>query len=60
MKNKLTFRVKKQDGVYTAQCVEFPGIITEGNSKQELREMINDAVSGYFEAFLDEKSSIQK
>jgi predicted RNase H-like HicB family nuclease len=62
-KSKLTFSVKKEDGGYTAQCLEFPGIITEGNTKRELMEMINDAVDGYFEAFPDEKEklpSVQK
>ncbi|MBI5697457.1 MAG: type II toxin-antitoxin system HicB family antitoxin [Thaumarchaeota archaeon] len=55
-KNKLTFSVKKDDdGGYTAQCLEFPGIITEGDTKRKLLEMINDAVDGYFEAFPDEK-----
>lgn len=58
MKSKLTFSVKKEDGVYTTQCLEFPGIITEGNTKRELMEMINDAVDGYFEAFPDEKEKL--
>jgi len=63
-KNKLTFSVKKdEEGGYTAQCMEFPGIITEGDTKRELMEMINDAVEGYFESFPEEKEklpSIQK
>lgn len=58
-KSKLTFSVKKdEDGGYTAQCVEFPGIITEANTKRELMVMINDAVEGYFEAFPDDKEKL--
>ncbi|MGI0004732.1 MAG: type II toxin-antitoxin system HicB family antitoxin [Candidatus Nitrosotenuis sp.] len=58
-KNKLTFSVKEdEEGGYTAQCVEFPGIITEADTKRELRIMINDAVEGYFEAFPDEKEKL--
>lgn len=58
-KSKLTFSVKKdEDGGYTAQCVEFPGIITEANTKRDLMVMINDAVEGYFEAFPDDKEKL--
>lgn len=58
-KSKLTFSVKKdEDGGYTAQCVEFPGIITEADTKRKLMVMINDAVEGYFEAFPDDKEKL--
>ena len=59
-KNKLTFSVKKDEGGYTAHCIEFPGIITEGNTKRDLMKMINDAVKGYFEAFPEEKDRLEK
>lgn len=59
-KNKLTFNVKKDVGGYTVQCVEFPGIITEADTKRELMVMINDALEGYFEAFPDEKEKYLK
>jgi predicted RNase H-like HicB family nuclease len=38
--------------------MEFPGIITEANTKRELMEMINDAVEGYFEAFPEEREKL--
>ena len=61
-KNKLIFSVKKDEDGYAAQCLEFPGIITEADTKREL-VMIHDTVKGYFEAFSDDReklSSIKK
>lgn len=59
MKKKLSFAIRKEDeGGFSAQCIEFPGIITEAET--ELRKMIDEAITGYFEAFPEEKSRLKK
>ncbi|TAE34436.1 MAG: 2-oxoisovalerate dehydrogenase [Cytophagales bacterium] len=48
--NELTFQVEPdEDGGYVAQAKLIGGsIITQGDTLNELKEMIRDAVSGYF------------
>ena len=59
-KNKLSFTVCSEDeGGYSAQCIEFPGITTQAETKTELKKMINDAVNGYFESFPEELGRLQ-
>lgn len=61
MKKKLSFAIRKEDeGGFSAQCIEFPGIITEAETETELRKMIDEAITGYFEAFPEEKSRLKK
>lgn len=38
--------------------MEFPGIITEADTKRELLIMINDVIEGFFEAFPEEKENL--
>ncbi|MCV0399680.1 MAG: type II toxin-antitoxin system HicB family antitoxin [Nitrosarchaeum sp.] len=59
-KNRLSFAIRTEDNGFSAQCIEFPGIITQADTEPELREMIDDAVSGYFEAFPEEKDRLEK
>jgi predicted RNase H-like HicB family nuclease len=60
-KNKLSFAIRTEDeGGFSAQCIEFPGIITQADTEPELKEMIDDAVSGYFEAFPEEKDRLDR
>ena len=39
--------------------IEFPGIITQAETKTELKKMINDAMDGYFESFPEEQNRLQ-
>ena len=60
-KNKLSFAIRTEgEGGFSAQCIEFPGIITQADTEPELKEMINDAVSGYFKAFPEEKDRLDR
>jgi len=36
------------DGWFIAECKNFPGLFTQARSKQELLDMVNDAVLTYF------------
>ena len=60
-KNILTFAIRnEEEGGFSAQCIEIPGIITQTDTESELKEMIDDAVSGYFQAFPEEKDRLEK
>ena len=38
-------------GGYSAQCVELPGAISEGETRAEAMKNIREAIEGYLEAF---------
>lgn len=56
-KNKLSFAIRTEDeGGFSAQCIEFPGIITQADTESELKEMIDDMqYLGIFKHFLKKK-----
>ncbi len=59
-KSKLSFTVCSEDeGGFSAQCIEFPGIITQADTESKLTEMMTDAVNGYFESFPEERKRLQ-
>jgi len=39
-----------EDGAYIAECLNLPGCVSEGRTKQEALENIRDAISGYLES----------
>lgn len=39
-----------EDGVYIAECPSLPGCISEGRTRQEALENIQDAIKGYLES----------
>jgi predicted RNase H-like HicB family nuclease len=48
VKNIIQFAVSEETGVYTAEGLNVP-IVTEGNTFEELKSNIRDAVALYFE-----------
>ena len=59
--NKLTFRVYEEpEGGFFTRCTEFLGIITQGDSKEDLKRMILDAVDCYFDSFPMERAKISE
>ncbi len=54
MKHDLSFHIRKESKGYSAQCIEFPSIITQADTKKELQENMTDAANGYFKAFPEE------
>lgn len=57
--NKITFRVYEEpEGGFYTKCVEFPGIITEGDSEDELKKMILDVLDCYFDSFPKDRVKI--
>jgi predicted RNase H-like HicB family nuclease len=45
---------EEPEGGYSAQCVELPGAISEGDSRKEALANIKEAIEGYLEAFPEE------
>ena len=39
-----------EDGVYVIECLNLPGCISQGKTKQEAIENIKDAIRGYLES----------
>jgi len=49
----MKFRVlieQDEDGVFIAECPALPGCISQGNTRKESLENINDAIKGYLES----------
>lgn len=46
-------RVEREGG-YSVQCLELPGAISEGETKEQTLNNIRDAIKGYLEAFPEE------
>lgn len=49
----MKFRVlveQDEDGVFVAECPTLPGCISQGNTRKESLDNINDAIRGYLES----------
>jgi predicted RNase H-like HicB family nuclease len=45
---------EEQEGGYSVQCLELPGAMSEGDTKQEALKNIKEAIQGYLEALPEE------
>jgi predicted RNase H-like HicB family nuclease len=50
---------KEPEGGYSAQCLELPGAISEGESRKEVLANIKEAIEGYLEAFPEEVDQLK-
>jgi len=58
---KLTVVLRKEEeGGYSAQCLELPGCISEGETKKETLANIREAIEGYLEAFPEEMEQLKQ
>ena len=39
-----------EEGGYVATCPALPGLVTEGDTLEDAREMVKDAIRGYLES----------
>ena len=49
----MKFRVlveQDEDGVFVAECPALPGCISQGSTRKESLDNINDAIKGYLES----------
>lgn len=51
---------EEPEGGYSAQCVELPGAISEGENRKETLADIKDAIEGYLEAFPEELDQLKR
>ena len=51
-------RVEREGG-YSVQCLELPGAISEGDTKEEALKNIREAFKGYLEAFPEESERLK-
>jgi predicted RNase H-like HicB family nuclease len=58
---KLTVVLRKEkEGGYSAQCLELPGAISEGETRKETLANIREAIEGYLEAFPEEVEQLKR
>lgn len=58
---KLTVVLRKEkEGGYSAQCLELPGCISEGETRKETLANIREAIEGYLEAFPEELEQLKR
>jgi len=58
---KLTVILRREEeGGYSAQCLELPGCISEGENKKETLTNIREAIEGYLEAFPEELEQLKR
>ncbi len=50
----VVLREEEEEGSYSVQCLELPGAISEGDTKEEALRNIREAIQGYLEAFPEE------
>lgn len=43
------FKIHKEGDGFWAECIELPGCVTQGNTKEELHENMEDALNTYLE-----------
>jgi predicted RNase H-like HicB family nuclease len=52
--NKFTVILREEsEGGYSAQCIELPGAISQGETRKQALTNIREAIEGYLEAFHD-------
>jgi len=58
---KLTVILREEEeGGYSVQCLELPGCISEGETREESLVNIREAVEGYLEAFPEELDQLKR
>jgi len=58
---KFTVLLRKEpEGGYSAQCVELPGAISQGDNRKQALANIKEAIEGYLEAFPEELNQLKR
>jgi len=58
---KLTIILREEaEGGYSAQVVELPGCISQGENREETLSNIREAIEGYLEAFPEELNQLKR
>jgi predicted RNase H-like HicB family nuclease len=59
LKLTVVLREEEERG-YSAQCLELPGCISEGETREETLANIREAIEGYLEAFPKELNQLKR
>jgi predicted RNase H-like HicB family nuclease len=60
IKGKFTVILREEaEGGYSAQCIELPGAISQGESRKEALANIKEAIEGFLEAFPEEANQLK-
>jgi predicted RNase H-like HicB family nuclease len=51
---------EESEGGYSAQCIELPGAISQGETRKQAIANISEAVEGYLEAFPEELNQLPR
>ena len=51
---------KEEEGGFSVQCIELPGVISEGETREEALKNIKEAKISYLEAFPEELNHVWK
>ena len=51
---------EEPEGGYSAQCVDLPGAISQGENRKEALANIKEAIEGYLEAFPEELNQLNR
>jgi len=58
---KFTVLLREEpEGGYSAQCVELPGAISQGENRKDALDKIREAIEGYLEAFPEELNRLKR
>ena len=51
---------EEPEGGYSAQCIELPGAISQGENREQAINNIREAIEGYLEAFPEELNQLKR
>ena len=51
---------EEPEGGYSAQCIELPGAISQGETRKQAISNIREAIEGYLEAFPEELNQLNE
>jgi predicted RNase H-like HicB family nuclease len=51
---------EEPEGGYSAQCLELPGAVSQGDNRKQSLANIREAIEGYLEAFPEELDQLKR
>lgn len=51
---------EETEGGYSAQCIDLPGAISQGDTRKQAIANIREAIEGYLEAFPEELNQLPR
>ena len=51
---------EEPEGGYSAQCIELPGAISQGETRKQAISNIREAIEGYLEAFPEKLNQLKR